>query len=88
MKLRSHAKNNTCPWWIIGAYDNPLRQLMQKPERILAGLVEQEQTVLDVGPGVGYFTYGAPGRETRGGHRCGFVTGDAGGLRRAEQPGS
>lgn len=56
MKLRSHAKNNTCPWWIIGAYDNPLRQLMQKPERILAGLVEQEQTVLDVGPGVGYFT--------------------------------
>ena len=47
---------NTCPWWFIGAFDNPLRKLAHKPERILAGLVLPGQNVLDLGPGMGFFT--------------------------------
>lgn len=47
---------STCPWWFIGAFDNPLRKLAHQPERILAGLVLPGQTVLDLGPGMGFFT--------------------------------
>lgn len=48
--------SHTCPWWLIGSFDNPLRRLLHRPERILARLVQEGQTVLDVGPGMGYFT--------------------------------
>jgi ubiquinone/menaquinone biosynthesis C-methylase UbiE len=48
--------DHTCPWWLIGSFDNPLRRLIHPPERILAGLVKEGQTVLDLGPGMGYFT--------------------------------
>ncbi|RPI99505.1 MAG: hypothetical protein EHM39_06405 [Chloroflexi bacterium] len=41
---------------MIGSFDNPLRRLIHRPERILAGLVREGQTMLDVGPGMGYFT--------------------------------
>jgi len=44
-----------CPWWLIGLFDNPLRRLLQNPERILAGLVGPGQTVADIGCGMGYF---------------------------------
>lgn len=52
----NYLKDSTCPWWIIGLFDNPLRRRFQDPERILAGLVKTGQTVLDLGPGYGYFT--------------------------------
>ena len=45
-----------CPWWLIGAFDNPLRRLLQKPERILSGLVKPGQVAADIGCGMGYFT--------------------------------
>lgn len=51
-----HFSDKTCPWWFIGTFDNPLRSLIHRPEQILAGLVSEGQDVLDVGPGMGYFT--------------------------------
>lgn len=54
--IHKHFESHTCPWWFIGSFDNPLRRLVQQPERILDGLVREGQTVLDVGPGMGFFT--------------------------------
>lgn len=47
---------HTCPWWFVHSFDNPLRRLAQDPHAILAGLVGEGQTVVDVGCGAGYFT--------------------------------
>lgn len=47
---------HTCPWWFISFFDNPLRKKIQDPEKILAGLVNAGDSVLDVGCGIGYFT--------------------------------
>ena len=45
-----------CPWWLIHTFDNPLRRLVQNPQRILEGLVQPGQTAADIGCGMGYFT--------------------------------
>lgn len=45
-----------CPPWLCFTFDNPLRRLFHNPERILAPYVRQGDTVLDIGPGMGYFT--------------------------------
>jgi len=49
-------KTFVCPWWLIYSFDNPLRRLLQRPERILDGLVAPGDRCLDVGCGMGYFT--------------------------------
>ena len=46
----------TCPWWFIGSFDNPLRHFIHSPDQILSGLVHEGQFILDVGCGMGYFT--------------------------------
>ena len=48
---------HTCPWWLCFTFDNPLRGLLQNPFRILNGYVNQGDIVLDIGPGMGYFTF-------------------------------
>ena len=45
-----------CPWWLIHAFDNPIRRLFQNPEKILEKLVRPGDNCLDVGCGYGYFT--------------------------------
>jgi ubiquinone/menaquinone biosynthesis C-methylase UbiE len=45
-----------CPWWLAPSFDNPLRRLVHNPETILADLVQEGQTVADIGCGMGYFT--------------------------------
>jgi ubiquinone/menaquinone biosynthesis C-methylase UbiE len=47
---------NICPWWLCPTFDNPLRRLIQDPDRILAGLVQPGETALDLGCGMGYFS--------------------------------
>ena len=47
---------HVCPWWLAYTFDNPLRRLLQDPERILAGMVRRGETALDVGCGMGYFS--------------------------------
>ena len=48
--------SHVCPNWLIGAFDNPLRRLIQNPDRIVSGRVGPGQTAADIGCGIGYFT--------------------------------
>jgi ubiquinone/menaquinone biosynthesis C-methylase UbiE len=52
----SHAETYVCPWWLIRAFDNPLRRLVQRPEKILEDVVRPGDACLDLGCGIGYFT--------------------------------
>jgi len=45
-----------CPWWLLPTFDNPLRRLIQNPQRILEGLVQVGQRAADLGCGMGYFS--------------------------------
>ncbi len=44
------------PWWAGHLLANPLRRLWQDPATILAPLVREGMTVLEPGPGLGFFT--------------------------------
>lgn len=45
-----------CPWWLAPILDNPIRRLVHNPEKILDHLIEEGDTVLDLGCGSGTFT--------------------------------
>lgn len=45
-----------CPWWIGYLLASPIRRLLQKPERIVKPYLREGMTVLEIGPGMGYFT--------------------------------
>jgi ubiquinone/menaquinone biosynthesis C-methylase UbiE len=45
-----------CPWWICFTFDNCLRRRLQNPTKIISVYVKEGWKVLDVGPGMGYFT--------------------------------
>jgi len=47
---------HVCPWWLCFAFDNLIRKFFHDPEKILAPYVHEGDTVLDVGPGMGYFS--------------------------------
>jgi ubiquinone/menaquinone biosynthesis C-methylase UbiE len=47
---------HVCPWWACYLFDNPLRKLFQDPFAMLSPYVKPGFTVIDVGPGMGYFT--------------------------------
>jgi len=49
--------DHTCPWWLCFTFDNPARRLLQNPFKILSSYVKKDYAVLDVGPGMGYFTF-------------------------------
>jgi len=49
-------QKHVCPWWLCFTFDNPLRRLIHDPESILGSYVRYGDTVLDIGPGMGYFT--------------------------------
>ena len=48
--------NHVCPWWLCYTFDNPLRRLFQNPDDMMAPYVKKGFTVIDIGPGMGYFT--------------------------------
>jgi len=50
-------QDHTCPWWLCFTFDNPVRNLFQNPYKILNGYINPGDTVLDIGPGMGYFTF-------------------------------
>lgn len=45
-----------CPWWLGYALVNPLRRLWCSPAEILAPYIHEGMTVLEPGPGMGFFT--------------------------------
>lgn len=45
-----------CPWWMGPLLLNPLRRWTVKPEKMLAPYVQEGMTVLEPGPGMGFFT--------------------------------
>jgi ubiquinone/menaquinone biosynthesis C-methylase UbiE len=45
-----------CPWWLGYALITPLRRCWQDPHQVLAPYVREGMTVLEPGPGMGFFT--------------------------------
>lgn len=48
--------NRVCPWWLGYLLASPLRRLWQDPTTIVQAYVQQGMTVLEPGPGMGFFT--------------------------------
>ncbi len=47
---------HVCPWWVGYLLLCPIRRWLQNPEEILAPYVTEGMTILEVGPGMGFFT--------------------------------
>ncbi len=45
-----------CPWYLGYVLASPLRRLFQKPEKILGPYVKPGMKILEVGPGMGFFS--------------------------------
>jgi ubiquinone/menaquinone biosynthesis C-methylase UbiE len=45
-----------CPWWMGYLLASPVRRLMQDPVKILSPFVAPSMWVLEIGPGMGFFT--------------------------------
>lgn len=46
-----------CPWWLGYMFVSPIRRwFMQSPEKMLAPFLREGMTVLEPGPGMGFFT--------------------------------
>ncbi len=50
------AEHRVCPWWLGYLLACPLRRLLQDPKSVLAPYVRDGMMVLEVGPGMGFFT--------------------------------
>jgi len=48
--------NHTCPWWLGYLLISPVRRWLQNPAAILRPYVREGMTVLEPGPGMGFFT--------------------------------
>ena len=49
-------KHHVCPRWLCFTFDNWFRRRLQNPDEIIKDYVKQGDTVVDVGPGIGFFT--------------------------------
>jgi SAM-dependent methyltransferase len=47
---------HVCPWWLGYTLIIPLRRFQYDPRKLLAAYVREGMTVLEPGPGMGYFT--------------------------------
>lgn len=45
-----------CPWWLGYLLASPIRRWVQNPEKLLAPYMREGMTVLEPGPGMGFFT--------------------------------
>ena len=48
--------HHVCPWWLMYFHPTFLRKMVQSPEKILGTIVQKDQTILDVGCGMGFFS--------------------------------
>src|SRR5208283_385906 len=49
-------EGRVCPWWCCFTFDNPLRRLFHDAEAMLSPYIRSGFTVIDIGPGMGFFT--------------------------------
>ena len=49
-------KHHVCPWWLGYLLASPIRRLWYDPREILRPHVREGMTVLEPGPGMGFFT--------------------------------
>lgn len=49
---------HVCPWWMGRFIDNPIRRLIHNPVKILSPYVRPGMTALDIGCGMGIFSFG------------------------------
>jgi len=47
-----------CPWWFAYTFDNPVRRMLHKPEKVLGAYVKEGMTAVDIGCGMGHFSIG------------------------------
>ena len=52
------SRDHVCPWWLAYSFDNRLRRLLHRPERLVGPYVRSGMTVLDIGCGMGHFALG------------------------------
>jgi len=45
-----------CPWWLGYLLVSPLRKLLQNPEKVIEPYVRAGMIVVEIGPGMGFFT--------------------------------
>ncbi len=50
--------DHVCPWWFAYTFDNRLRRILHKPEKIFAPYLREGMTALDIGCGMGFFSIG------------------------------
>jgi len=50
------SSHRVCPWWLGYLLANPLRRIAYQPAKLLAAHVRPGMTVLEPGPGMGFFT--------------------------------
>jgi len=50
------AATHICPWWAAYFFDNSLRGIFHRPEKMLGQYVQPGMTVMDLGCGMGYFS--------------------------------
>ena len=48
--------HRVCPWWLGYLLASPVRRLLQNPRKELSPYVREGMTVLEPGPGMGFFT--------------------------------
>ncbi len=51
-----YRKHHVCPRWLCFTFDNWIRRRIQNPDQIIKTYVRAGDTVVDVGPGIGFFT--------------------------------
>jgi len=49
-------RHSVCPWWIGFFLISPIRRWLQDPDAIIAPYVKEGMTVLEIGPGMGFFS--------------------------------
>lgn len=49
-------RHRVCPWWLGYVLASPLRGLLENPNQLVKPYVREGMTVLEPGPGMGFFT--------------------------------
>lgn len=48
--------HRVCPWWLGYFLASPVRRFLLKPESVVSSYIREGMTVLEPGPGMGFFT--------------------------------